>query len=443
MNASEVRIPHVRVFVVIAALVASVAILWLARSFTFYFDEWTFILSAPDWTWATYLQPHNVHPVMLTRAIYAALFATVGLHSYLPYMGVLLALHAASVVLLFEVVRRRAGDLVGLGAAALLIVLGAGWEDLLWAFQIQFIGSVACGLGMLLALQGQPRRRNLFLAAALLTASLMFSGVGLFFGVAAAVQLAATPGRRRDLLWLAPVAVALGAWFLAFGRSAAPITPPSFADIAAALPLYVIWGLGASAGGLIGVGGSAGLAVLALAGLAVAVGWRRAGKVDAFGLGIAAGLVTFYAVTGLVRVQFGYEQSGASRYSYPGAVFWLLLLADAARYLPWRGTWRPAVVACLFLASFSSGVLLFTFVVAKTVQMERQVADLQALAAERGDPCLDPNGAVDPFVMPVETSPALYYRAVDRYGDPSSGLPVVDRPDFDQARANLLTAGCK
>lgn len=442
MNASEVRIPHVRVFVVIAALLASVAILWLARSFTFYFDEWTFILSAPDWTWATYLQPHNVHPVMLTRAIYAALFATVGLHSYLPYMGVLLALHAASVVLLFEVVRRRAGDLVGLGAAALLIVLGAGWEDLLWAFQIQFIGSVACGLGMLLTLQGQPRRRNLFLAAALLTASLMFSGVGLFFGVAAAVQLAATPGRRRDVLWLAPVAVALGAWFLAFGRSAAPITPTSLADIGA-LPLYVIWGLGASAGGLIGVGGSAGLAVLALAGLAVAVGWRRAGKVDAFGLGIAAGLVTFYAVTGLVRVQFGYEQSGASRYSYPGAVFWLLLLADAARYLPWRGTWRPAVVACLFLASFSSGALLFTFVVAKTVQMERQVADLQALAAERGDPCLDPNGAVDPLVMPVETSPALYYRAVDRYGDPSSGLPVVDRPDFDQARANLLTAGCK
>jgi hypothetical protein len=443
VNASEVRIPHARVIVVIAALLASAAILWFARTFTFYFDEWTFILSAPDWTWATYLQPHNEHPVMLTRAIYSVLFATVGLRSYLPYMAVLLALHAASVVLLFEVTRRRVSDLVALGAAALLLVLGAGWEDLLWAFQIQFIGSVACGLGMLLALQGRPTRRNLFLAAALLTASLMFSGVGLFFGVAAAVQLAATPGRRRDLVWFAPVAVALGAWFLAFGRSGAPTTPPSsLADIAA-LPLFVIWGLGASAGGLIGVGDSAGLAVLALAGLAVALGWRRARRVDAFGLGVAAGLVTFYAVTGLIRVQFGYQQAGASRYSYPGAVFWLLLLADAARYLPWRGTWRPALVACLFLAWFSSGVLLFEFAAAKTVQMERQVADLQALAAERGDPCLNPNGAVDPFVMPVETHPALYYRAVDRYGDPSSGLPVVDRPDFDQARANLLTAGCK
>ena len=119
-----------------------------------------------------------------------------------------------------------------------------------------------------------------------------------------------------------------------------------------------------------------------------------------------------------------------------------MLLADAIRYLPWRGTWRPALAACLFLACFSSGVLLFTFAVAKTVQMERQIADLQALAAERGDPCLNPNASVDPLVMPVETSPALYYRAIDRYGDPSAGLPVVDRPSFDQGRANLLTPGC-
>lgn len=442
MNASEVRIPHARVIVAIAALLASVAILWLTRTFTFYFDEWTLILSAPDWSWATYLQPLNEHPVMLTRAIYAALFATVGLHSYLPYMAVLLALHAASVVLLFEVVRRRAGDLVALGAAALLLVLGAGWENLLWAIGIQFVGSVACGLGMLLALEGQPGRRNLLIAATLLTASFMFSGVFLFFGVAAAVHLATTSGRRHDLVWFAPVAVAAGAWFLAFGHSGAPTNPPSLGDIAA-LPLYVVWGLGASAGGLIGVGGFAGLAVLGLAGLAVAFGWRRVGRVDGFGLGIAAGLVSFYAVIGVIRVQLGYQQSGAGRYNYVGAVFWLLLLADAARGLPWRGTWRPALVACLFLACFSSGALLFAYAAGKTVQMERQVADLQALSAVRGNPCLDPNAAVDLLVMPQMTSPALYYRAVDRYGDPTSSLPVVDRSDFDQARANLLTAGCK
>ena len=156
MTAAEVRVPHARLIVVLAALAFSAAILWLTRGYTFYFDEWTFILTAPDWTLATLLQPHNEHPVMLTRAIYAALLATVGLRSYLPYMAVLLALHAASAVLLFEVVRRRAGDLVGIACAALLLVLGAGWEDLLWAFQMQFVGSVACGLGMLLAAR-EPR----------------------------------------------------------------------------------------------------------------------------------------------------------------------------------------------------------------------------------------------------------------------------------------------
>jgi hypothetical protein len=441
VTVSEVRIPHARLIVVLVALALSGVILWLTRGYTFYFDEWTFILTAPDWTLATLLQPHNEHPVMLTRAVYAALLATVGLRSYLPYMAVVLALHVASVVLLFEVVRRRSGDLAAVAAGALLLVLGAGWEDLLWAFQMQFVGSVACGLGMLLALLGKPSRRNLIIAAALLAASLMFSGVGLFFGVAAAVQLAATPHRRRDLVWFVPVGVALAAWFAAFGRDAGPGTALSLGDVAA-LPLYVVWGLGTSVGGLIGLSGWAGMAVLVLAALTVAYAWRKGGY-DPYALGIAAGVVSFYAVTGLIRVQLGYQQSSASRYTYVAAVFWLLLLAEAARRLPWRGTWRPALVACLFLACFNSGVLLFEFTAAKSIQMQRQVADLQALAAERGDPCLDPNGAVDPLVMPVETSPAVYYRAIDTYGDPSAGLAVVDRPDFDAARANLLIPGCK
>src|SRR5713226_3512047 len=154
MTVADFRIPRARLLVVAGTVIGVAAMLWLSRGFYFYFDEWDFILTAPDWSWTTYLQPHNEHPVMLPRLIYAVLLATVGLRSYLPYMAVLLALHAASVVLLFELARRRGGDLVGIAAAALLLVLGAGWENLLWAFQIAFVGSVACGLGALLALEG-------------------------------------------------------------------------------------------------------------------------------------------------------------------------------------------------------------------------------------------------------------------------------------------------
>jgi hypothetical protein len=152
--------------------------------------------------------------------------------------------------------------------------------------------------------------------------------------------------------------------------------------------------------------------------------------------------VAFYLVTGIARAQYGYQQSGSSRYVYVGAVFWLLLLAGAARELPWRGTWRLVLVACIFLACFNSGVLLFEYAVAKTAQMQRQVADLQALDHMRQDPCLDPQGWADPLVVPAVRIPALYYRAIDRYGDPVAGLPVTDRSDFDIAEKNLRLARC-
>ena len=429
--------PRALPIVVAAALIACAVILWLTRTYTFYFDEWTFISTAPDWTLATYFRPHNEHPAILFRLAYSALLDTVGLRSYLPYMAALVVAHAANVVLLFELVRRRSGDLVALAAALLLLVLGAGWEDLLWAFQMAWLASVALGLGALLAMQN-PRR--MALATGLLAASLAFSGIGLAFAVAGTVQLLLTTPRRRDVLWLVPVGIALAAWYVAFGRFGNHPNPQPTAGNLLLDPLYTLWGMSQSVAGLIGEGGWVGAAVLAAAVAALAWHWWRHGA-DSFEIGAAAGLVAFYLVTGLTRAQLGVQQSGASRYTYIGALLWLILLAGPARNLPWRGTWRPALTACLFLACFNSAVLLFEFSVAKTAQMERAVADLQALAAERGDPCLDPDGHSDLLVMPQVTA-RLYYRAVDRYGDPVAGIPVHDQSDFEAARANLRKAGC-
>jgi hypothetical protein len=276
----------------------------------------------------------------------------------------------------------------------------------------------------------------------LLLGSLMFSGIGLFFLVAAAVWLALIPARRKELLWLVPVALALGAWYLAYGHTGAPPKPVSLAANLEVLPLYVLWGLGASAAGLIGEGGGLfGAVALVLALVAIGFAWYRH-RLDPFAIAIAAAMITFYLVLGVNRAQIGYEQSGAGRYVYEGAVFWLLLLANPASDLPWRGTWRPALIACLFLACFSSSALLYTWAVAKGEQMAREAADLHALASVRGNPCLNPRGAVDLLVMPQVTSPPEYYRAVDRYGDPAASTPLVRDADFENARANLLTPGC-
>src|SRR5712692_380112 len=286
MTVADRRVPRARLIVAAAALVACAAILWLSRGFTFYFDEWDFILNAPDWSFTSYLQPHNEHPAMLPRAIYAVLLSTVGLRSYVPYMLVLLALHAASAVLLFELVRRRAGDLIGVACALLLLLIGAGWEDLLWAFQMSFVGSVACGLGSLVALEDPPSRRRLALATGLLTASLMFSAIGLFFGLAAAVKLAATPSRRHDLLWFVPLGIAFAAWYLAFGRHASLTNAPSFASNLLVLPAYLLWGLGSSLLGLAGVGGVLALVFPFLAILVLVLAWRKR-RPDALAMGVA------------------------------------------------------------------------------------------------------------------------------------------------------------
>ncbi len=436
MTVADARLPHARLAVFGAGVAAGAAILWLTRTYLFYFDEWTFITSAPAWTFATWFEPHNAHPSMLFRAVYWLLLNTVGLRSYVPYMFVTVGLHLLNVVLMFELVRRRSGELTGLGAALLLLFLGAGWEDILWAFQMAWLASTALGLAALLVASDG---RRIVLPALLIAASLGFSGVGVPFAVALGVQVLLTPARRRQVWWLAGVAAVYAAWYVAFGHNTIDADRPSLANLPGDLP-YALWGLAQSAAALIGEGGWLGIPLLVAAVLAIGWRWARHGA-DAFGVGIAAGLLAFYLVTGLTRGQMGWQQAGASRYDYVGALLWLVLLGDAARGLPWRGTWRPALAAVVFLACFNSAVLLFEFTAAKTVQMQREAADLQALAAERGDPCLDPAGHPDLLVMP-QVLPELYYRAVDHYGDPVAGLRVTDRADFEAARANLRKAGC-
>ena len=435
MTAADVRVPRARLIVAAAAVTACAALLLLTRTYTFYFDEWTFITSAPDWTLRTYFEPHNEHPVMLLKLAYSLLLETAGLRTYLPYMAALLLAHAANVVLLFELVRRRAGDVAAMAAALVMLVLGAGWEDLLWAFQLGWLASMAFGLGAMLALERRPA-----LAAALMTVSLSFAGTGVVFAVAIAVQLLLTPGRRRDLLWFAAPALALAAWYLAFGRFGEHPSPQPTAANILIDPLYALWGLSQGVAGIVGAGGWIGYPLLAMALAVLAWHWWRGG-LDPFSAGIAAGLLAFFLVAGLTRAQLGWQQSGASRYVYVAALMWLVLLGDAARRLPWRGTWRPAIAACIFLASFNGAVVLFEYSSAKTLQMQRATADLQALAAMRDDPCLDPTSNADALIMPGITPPA-YYRAVARYGDPVARMPVRDQADFEAARSRLRKTNC-
>ena len=164
------------------ALLAFAALMFIGRGIGFFYDEWNFVLFRRAWTADTFLQPHNEHIAVLPVLVYKTLFELVGLSSHWPYRMLPAALHAGIGVTVFLLARSRVGGPAALLAAALVLVMGRTSENLLWAFQIGFLGSV---LGGLLALLALDRGRRAAACAALVFATLCSSpGVPFALGVA-------------------------------------------------------------------------------------------------------------------------------------------------------------------------------------------------------------------------------------------------------------------
>ena len=214
----DVRVPYAVPLALGMCAAAFGSILYLSRTFSFYYDEWDFVLAAPRWTLRSYFVPHSEHWYTFAAVVYELLFTAVGMRSYLPFTAALLLVHASVAFLLFLVVRRRSGDLLGLAAAAMVLFLGRGFENVLWAFQIGFLGSIAFGLAAIYLLDrpSSGRLRQAIACAGLLL-SVASSGVGLFFCAAVGVDLVLDPSRRRYLWTLAIPGAAYAAWYLELG----------------------------------------------------------------------------------------------------------------------------------------------------------------------------------------------------------------------------------
>lgn len=295
---------------VIVALGALLVLVWLSRGMTFYHDEYTFILQR-DLSLRGIFAPHNEHLSATLVVLYRVLLGTVGMASYWPYLGVTFALHLAVAGIVYVVVRRGATAAWALGAMAVMLMLGSGGDDILWAFQSGTIGATAAGMAAIVV---APRRPAL--AAVLLTAAMATSGASLAFLVGTALHLLLT--RPRALPWLAlPVGLYL-VWYVTFGASGImAMRSPSPEGV----PEYVLSGLIASAAGALG---STAPIVGQVALLALAFGLVRARSVPPVVLALLAASVAFFAIAGLVRAELGPEQAAAPRYVYIAAPAFLI-----------------------------------------------------------------------------------------------------------------------
>jgi hypothetical protein len=336
-------IPQSRLALAALGLLVLLALFLLYRKgndMTFYFDEWDFVLRRHQSTVGVFLEPHNEHFSLVPVIVYKILFATAGLDHYAPYRIVALALHVTIATLVFVFVRSRAGDFLGLAAATLLLFLGAGFEDVLWPFQIGFLFALAAGLGAFLLLERDTRVGD-FAAMILLGVSLASASLGIPIALGAAAYLLCSPARRRRL-WVVLVPLVLyGIWYADYGKSALK------GKNVTAAPQYTADEVAGAVGGVVGLAVEWGriLAVAAVAGLAVHI--ARVRELPRSFVMVLTTAIAFWVLTALARAHL--NEATSSRYVYAGGLFVLLIAAEVVRRRQFsrRGLWVLAVVVLL------------------------------------------------------------------------------------------------
>jgi hypothetical protein len=346
-------------------LASIVVVVVLGTKLTFFNDDWYFLLQRPGLEshggLDVLLAPHNSNLVLLPALAYKLLVAIFGMSSQLPFRLLLGLLIASIGVFLFLLVSARVGQLLGLACAAVVVLLGAAWEDLLFFASIDLIGSVAAGVAALWALERDGRRARA-VACALLVCSVACSNVGIPFVLAAGVMIVLRGEPAR--LWVAGVPVALFALWWALDGSSQP-SHISMHNIEH-LPNYIFKsvsiGLASATGlnrGSVGGSYSRGHILLAVVvvgiALAAVAGWRPRAML----LVPVTAALTFWILTGASF--YPGRAPDASRYQLIDVVLLVLVAAEMARGLELGTLLRVAAVLATIAIVFSniSGPLSF------------------------------------------------------------------------------------
>lgn len=327
--------------------VAFALLLWIDRHQWFSGDEWNLLLrrGVLGHHELGLLDPHNEHWVTFLTLIYRGLFSVFGVRTYLPYLLVLVVAHLAVAHLLWRLMLRcRVDPLVATGAATAFMVLGAGWENLVTAFQITF--TIAIGIGLLallvLPLAGPLQRRDAWVSG-LLVLALPFSGVSLTMAFVVTFTTFLRRGWRAAVAVVAAPAIVYALWYLGWGRHATAVEQEPFGVALQKAPEFVWRGLVAPVEAFTGMTG-AGPALLVV--LTIWVVWTCRPATEPWPpvLAMFVAAPVFLALIDLRRSSLGIDAAAAPRYGYEVVVFVLPAAALAASALVARTPLRVPLV---------------------------------------------------------------------------------------------------
>ncbi|HEY5053162.1 MAG TPA: hypothetical protein VII45_07100 [Solirubrobacterales bacterium] len=432
----------------LALAISALVLLSYASGLTWFQDSWEYLMNRRGLSAAALLKPHNEHIVLIPVAIEHLLLAVFGMSSTMPEQVVLTGLLLAAATLVFIYVRRRLGPWPALMAAVLLLFLGPAWQDLLWPFQIGFVGSILFGVAMLLALEGAGR--NWDRAACLFLAiSIGFSTIGLAFALGAAVdilQRRRSRGLRRAYLVAVPLLL-YAAWYLGWGHDAE--THISLHNVLVS-PRFVVEGFSASLDSLLALGTIAGEAVgrsqwglpllVVLVALLIYGQTRKPGFSPRLWPAVATA-ATFWFLAGFNYIPG--REAYSSRYLYAGAVFILLIAADLLKGVR-LGRW--ALLAGGVITLVAAGFNLTPLREGRDFFRQQTVLTRSDLAAiEISRRTVEPSFALPPEIAGTsflnEIHAGEYLQAVREYGSPAYSLSqLANAPEAGRRQADLVLA---
>jgi hypothetical protein len=331
----------------ISLAIAFPLLLWIDRHQWFSGDEWDFlvrrgVVGHPE---LGLLQPHNEHWVTSPILLYRALFSVFGVRTYVPYLLVLVVAHLFVAHLLWRLLVRWGVDwLVAVGATAVFMVLGAGWENLLNAFQITFVAPLALGLlALLLAPETGPCTRRDLWASLVLVLALTFSGVGLTMTVVVGATALLRRGWKPGLLTVAAPAIVYLTWYAGWGRHATAVEQEPLGVALQKAPEFVWHGMVSAIDGVTGFAGIGPVIIVLL------VCWLVRGRVPTREpwppvLALFVGAPLFLFLVDIRRSALGVDSGAAPRYAYAVLALLVPAAALAATALLARTPMRPLVV---------------------------------------------------------------------------------------------------
>ena len=367
----------------VAVAVAIGAWFVVGRKQWFVRDDWAFMLTrqtlrTTDGVAAWLFTAQDGHWMTPPLLIYRGLQNLVGFRSYWPYLAVNLALHLAA-VLLVRICCKRWGVSAWTTTlvCSVLLVFGAGWENIVFAVQITYNLSLVAFLAqVVLSEHDGPVDRRDYIGAGFGAIGVMSSGFGPFFIVGLVVLL----GMRRRWTAMAvavvPQALLYGWWYIAWETD---LANEKYPGPKSNVPAFVVRGVTSTFESLTVLNGLAGLAIVGS--LAVALQRSNPPHVRAGLVAMWVTTVTMFAGVGLHRVGLGIDTAGSSRYQHLAA---MMLVPSFGLAIDALARWSPALHrAAQVVVAFTAVVNLGWLQTSGTEWARRTAAsrDLFALVA--------------------------------------------------------------